>query len=90
MKKIILTIFALSITTIAIPVFSADPAQKKTECQIYFKKCADRIDTINHKINRIKTEIAKGNTKYSPEKLQKLNDKLEAVDNELMILLDKM
>jgi len=49
----------------------------KDECLLVSLNCANQVDTIQQKIDRIQAEIARGTVVYSTDELKKLNIKLE-------------
>jgi hypothetical protein len=55
----------------------AQPAQsQKNECLLASKNCADQVDDIYKRMQRLDREIKKGTRVYSPEELKKLQQKL--------------
>jgi hypothetical protein len=54
----------------------------KNECLLVASYCADQVDTIQQKIDRIKGEIDRGTSVYTTEELNKLHRQLdEAIKN---------
>jgi len=63
--------------------------QQKDECLLTARKCGNTAISIQDKIERLKEEIAKGRTVYTPEELHNLQQKLDEVSRTLDFLLDK-
>jgi hypothetical protein len=80
--------FALALMTVALfgamPVF-AEQSEMKMEHE-GVRECALQAETIQEKIKRFETEIAKGEKKYSAKDLKNLNKKLKEANE----LLDEM
>ena len=104
MKKIMVILMACGLFT-AVPAFAdhskgtgvADQEATHThqsaecakECDLLLKDCAMEIDTIQQRIDRIKTAIKnEGATTYTVEELKTLNKKLKET-NEIMRALNK-
>ncbi|HZV82628.1 MAG TPA: hypothetical protein VFF53_10735, partial [Geobacteraceae bacterium] len=49
----------------------------KDECLLVAANCADNVDSIQQRIERLNKEIAKGSAVYTQDELSKLNMKLE-------------
>lgn len=88
MKNIIVSICAVAVALVAVPVFAAITAEGKNDCLVYGKNCPNAVDSLPERISKLKTEIAKGEKIYTAEELKLLEDKL-ANDNETMRLLNK-
>ncbi len=87
-KRVILLAAALMI--VAMPAVAEEGAVNrmpvqgqqsgKNECLLASRNCANEVDSIQQKIDRIKGEISRGSAVYSNDELRKLNMKLnEAV-----------
>ena len=95
---IVLSILAASLMIFSRPALSeegingmsgetgqSDQYQQKTQkdqCLIVAMNCASDKDSVIHRVNRLRREIAKGSDVYSPEELQKLNDQLNFIYSE--------
>ena len=68
-----------------------DTARKKEkdECLLITRECGFSAQSIQDKIERLKEEIAKGTTVYTPEELRTLKTKLEEVNKILDFLGSK-
>lgn len=96
MKCIIKRLALLSATlmVLAVPVlaeqgtmkgmYGEEPQQgRKDECLLVAKNCANDVDTIQQRIDRIKGEIKKGTDVYTNDELKTLDRELE---NEILNL----
>ena len=50
---------------------------EKNECLLVSMNCANQVDTIQQRIDRIKGEISKGTDVYTSDELRRLNRQLE-------------
>jgi len=55
---------------------SNEQQDKKDECLLLAKNCANETDTIQQKIERLHNEILKGSDVYTPDELNTLNRQL--------------
>lgn len=55
----------------------------KDECLLVAKNCPPDMGIVQHRIDRLNAEIAKGTDVYTPAELRVLNDKLNAAYEEL-------
>jgi hypothetical protein len=55
----------------------------KDECLLVAKNCPPDIASVQYRIDRLNTEIAKGTDVYTPSELKVLHDKLDAAYEEL-------
>ena len=94
MKKILVMI-ALSLFTLAVPVFAMDhgashesmDAQCKKECEMLLKNCTRQVDSIQQRISKLQTEInEKGASTYTRDELKKLEQKLQEANETLRTL----
>jgi len=88
MKKVILSVCAVAIAFVALPVFAAVQTEGKNDCLVYGKNCPNAVDSLPERIAKLKTEIARGDKVYTSEELNKLKRKLKE-DNETMRVLHK-
>jgi len=88
MKKIILSVCAVAIAFVALPVFAAVQTEGKNDCLVYGKNCPNAVDSLPERIAKLKTEIAKGTKVYTAEELKLLERRLKE-DNETMRVLNK-
>jgi hypothetical protein len=56
---------------------------KKDECLLVAKNCPPEMASVQHRIDRLNAEIAKGTDVYTPAELNVLQDKLNAAYEEL-------
>ena len=85
MKKLAVILFAMVLLG-AIPVFAAEHDDMKMDPSDGVRECALQAESIQEKISRLKTEEAKGEKKYSPEELKKIEMKLKEANKMLEIL----
>ncbi len=67
----------LSAATIMGAESTLDNVIQKDECLLVATNCADNVDSINQRIERLSKEIAKGTDVYTTDELKKLGDKLD-------------
>ena len=85
MKKCIMILLAASLMAPATMSF-ADTHQEAVSCKLAVNNCLNKADIIQKKVKKLKAEVKKGSTKYSPEELQQLEMKLQETQD----LLDKL
>jgi TolA-binding protein len=56
---------------------------QKNECLLIAMNCADQVDTIQQRIERIKGEISRGSGVYTNDELRRLNRQLEDANKTL-------
>jgi len=49
----------------------------KNECLLYARNCADQVDSIQQRIDRLRGEIARGSDVYTKDELRRLNKQLD-------------
>lgn len=76
MKKLLVIIMAFGLFG-ALPVLASEHAGMKMDTSEGVRECALQAETIQQKIKRLDTEIAKGAKKYSVEELKNLEKKLK-------------
>jgi hypothetical protein len=93
MRRVIFVLLVLiaGIAVHVLPVLSGDDdnAKNKDECLLITTQCGTSAQSIQDKIDRIKREIAKGTTVYSPEELRALKQALDEVNKTLDFLGSK-
>jgi len=89
MKKVIILALAAVLTSVAVPVLSAEMQSSKDECLLASKNCKDEVDTIQTKIKKLHAEIKKGKKVYSAEEIKKLELKLKEANDILDDLMNK-
>ena len=99
MKKAMLLalILVFALLNSSLNAVSDDPgrteqAQKthlKDECLLIAKKCGTSVVSIQDKIEKLKEEIAKGSSVYTPDELNILKQRLDEVSQTLDFLLEK-
>lgn len=80
MKKIVMLMAAAFIMSASVPVIAANhemTKEQKDQCLLYSKKCATQVDTIQQRIKKLNQEVEKGTRVYSPQELQRLEQKLK-------------
>ncbi len=81
--SLVLGVFMMSA---AVPALAQQTHEEKVVCELAAKNCLNRVEILQKRVKKLKTEIKKGSTKYSAEDMKKLEQKL----NETQELLDKM
>jgi cell division protein FtsL len=84
MKKTILMLMVAGLFA-AMPVVAVEHHEMKSADE-HVQRCVLQSEAIGQKIQRLQSEIKKGNKKYSAEELRKLEEKL----NEANFMLDSM
>lgn len=85
MKKSVLALVIAGVFA-AMPVAAAEQKQADMNLKEALQRCALQSETIDQKIDRLKSEIDQGKKTYSAEELRKLEEKL----NEANYLLDSI
>jgi Skp family chaperone for outer membrane proteins len=80
------TFIVLAALLIAATVLAQQSNQDKVICELSSGNCLKQSDIIQKKIKKLNAEIKKGDKKYSPEQLKKLEQKLQETQD----MLDKM
>lgn len=65
----------------AMPVFADEHSGMMMDTKEGLRECAVQAETIQQKISRLNTEIAKGEKKYSAEEIKNLKQKLIEANN---------
>jgi hypothetical protein len=91
MKRMMLVLMTAGMVGSVLPVFSGDDdaARQKDECLLIARDCGSSVQSIQDKIERLKEEIAKGATVYTPEELNLLKHRLDEVNRVLDLLGNK-
>ncbi len=84
-RKAIVMAAALMVA-VSVPVVAQQTNEEKVICELAAKNCLNKVEILQKRVKKLKTEIKKGSSKYSAEDLKKLEQKL----NETQELLDKM
>ena len=87
MKKLVLILMAVGLFG-AIPAFAAEHEGMKMDTNDGVRECALQAETIQEKIKRLETEIAKGEKKHDAKSLKKLKGKLDEA-NKILDQLNK-
>jgi len=74
MKRILVILVAVGLFA-AMPAFAEHPEMKMEHEGV--RQCALQAESIQEKIKRLESEIAKGEKKYDANTLKKLNEKLD-------------
>jgi len=82
MKRLLVVAMAVGLFG-AMPAFAADHAGMKMDTKEGVRECALQAETIQEKIKRLETEVAKGEKKYDPKELKKLKQKLDEASKTL-------
>lgn len=86
MKRLLVVLMAVGLFG-AMPAFAADHAGMKMDTNEGVRECALQAETIQEKIKRLETEVAKGDKKYDAKELKKLKQKLNEANKTLEKLL---
>ena len=97
MKKSIITLLAVAMVTVSVPVFAMEhkhDASQKTmdeqcakECDLLLRNCALEVDSIQQRIKKLQVEInEKGANTYTLEELKTLNKNLKEANETLRAL----
>lgn len=85
MKRLLVVAMAIGLFG-AMPAFAEHPENKIQHEGV--RECALKAETIQEKIKRLETELAKGEKKYDAKELKKLEKKLKEA-NEILDQLNK-
>jgi len=85
MKKRIVMGTAALVIALAVGTYAEEQATgrdtiDKDVCLLYSKDCANQVDSIQKKVQKLRTEIDKGGKVYTPEELRTLNQKLRETE----------
>ena len=83
------SVLATSVIFSAMPLVAADTMgheEQKDDCLLVSKNCANSVDSIMKRIERLEKEIAKGSAVYSSEELMILNRKMHDANEMLNTL----
>jgi len=86
MKRVIVSVCAVAVAFVALPVFASVQAEGKNDCLVYGKNSPNAVDSLPERIAKLKTEISKGEKVYTAAELKLLESKLNE-DNETMRIL---
>jgi len=86
MKRLLVVAMAVGLFG-AMPAFAADHAGMKMDTKEGVRECALQSESIQEKIKRLETEVAKGEKKYDAKELKKLKQKLDEANKSLEKLL---
>jgi len=87
MKRLVLVLMAVGLFGV-MPTFAAEHEGMKMDTDDGVRECAVKAETIQEKIKRLETEVAKGEKKYDAKTLKKLKGKLDEA-NKLLDQLNK-
>ena len=76
-------VLALAVGTYAEEKATGGEKIDKDVCLLYSQDCANQVESIQKKVQKLRTEIDKGARVYTPEELRALNQKLR--DTERLI-----
>ena len=79
-SAIIFSLLAASVMMSAIPIGAAETMVgqgQKDECLLVAHNCIGAVDSIQQRIERLGSEIARGSAVYSSEELRSLNNQLD-------------
>jgi peptidoglycan hydrolase CwlO-like protein len=86
MKKVTIMLSAAIFMLSSVPAFSQMTQAQKDECLLASKNCMNQVDDIQKRVKKLDKEIKKGNKVYTPEELNRLQQKLK----ETQQLLDSL
>jgi len=88
-----LTLLAATLMIFAVPAHADEDTVDRTleqgqqveknECLLVSKNCANEVDTIQQRIDRIQKEISRGSDVYTNDELRKLDRELEKANKTL-------
>lgn len=84
MKRLLVVAMAVGLFS-AMPAFAEHPDMKVQHEGV--RQCALKAESIQEKIKRLETEVAKGEKKYDAKELKKLKQKLDDANKTLERLL---
>ncbi len=87
MKRLLVVAMAVGLFG-AMPAFAADHSSMKMDTKEGVRECALQAESIQDKIKRLDSEVAKGEKKYSAKDLANLKKKL-AEANKILDVLNK-
>ncbi|MBP1727730.1 MAG: hypothetical protein H6Q56_103 [Deltaproteobacteria bacterium] len=77
MLTILATTALLSVATVMGAEATMGVIDQKDQCLLVAANCANSVDSISQRIERLNKEIAKGTDVYTTDELQRLRDKLD-------------
>jgi uncharacterized protein YlxW (UPF0749 family) len=77
MKKIVLVIIAILMTSATIPAFSQQTPEQKVICNLAAQNCLNSADILQKRIKKLNAEVKKGTKTYSAEDLKKIEQKMK-------------
>ncbi|QEM67345.1 hypothetical protein FO488_03705 [Geobacter sp. FeAm09] len=80
MKNKIALMCALAVVMATVPAFAIVPPEGKNGCLLYGNNCPGAVECLAERINKLKTEIARGEKVYTPEELRLLDRNLQEND----------
>lgn len=80
MKRLATAVLMAAALFGAMPVFAAEHGGMMMDTKEGLRECAVQAETIQQKISRLETEIAKGEKKYSAKEIKNLEQKLIEAD----------
>lgn len=87
MKRVLVVLMAVGLFG-AMPVLASQHGGAKMDNKESVRQCALQAETIQEKVKRLESEIAKGEKKYDAKELKKLKNKLDEA-NKILDQLDK-
>lgn len=87
MKRLLVLLVAVGLFG-AMPAFAADHSNMKMDSSEGVRHCATQAESIQEKIKRLETEVAKGGKTYDAKTLKKLEAKLKEA-NKILDQLNK-
>lgn len=88
-----ITLLAAALMIMTVPVLAAEGTMEKSfgqgeqggknECLLVAMNCANQVDTIQQRIERIQKEIGRGTNVYTKDELKRLERDLEDANNTL-------
>lgn len=92
MKRLasIIGIVAASVLSASMPLLSAENIpmgnDHKNECLLVSKNCGDNVDSLQQRIEKLRTEISRGTLVYTEDELMILKNKLDDAVKTLEII----
>jgi preprotein translocase subunit SecA len=63
-------------------------SEQRDECLLVARNCSDNVDSYQQRIERLNTEISKGTAVYTENELRILNQKRDAIYEQMRDLLE--
>jgi peptidoglycan hydrolase CwlO-like protein len=92
MIRIVISLLAAFMLFASLPAFADETKtskDSKDECLLLGQNCANRVDSLQDKIQKLNNEIKKGTKVYSQEELKKLNKDLQDLEDFVDLIMQR-